>query len=357
MNIKTIKYLSFSLLTLGLAACGGEKQKEAAFSQTPVSVKVKEVQSIQVNSNIVFTGRIEAAKKATLSTRLMGTIETINVKVGDKVRKGQVLFTISKKDLLAKKTQLLAQKKQANALLSNLNKDKQRTEALFVKKSATQKQLDDITTSYSAAEAQLAVTDAGIAEINSNIAYAIVKAPFDGEVSNKAADEGSLSAPGVPIVSLVSDTYKAIVTVSENQIHSIKIGELVSLVVPSLEKTVEAKITQIAPSGAFNAGQFAVTVVPVQVDVLFKDGLYAQVELHNRSEQVILLSDEEIVTRGQLQGVYTVGADSEAVLNWVRLGKPIDDKWLVLSGVNVGDQVIYESESQLKDGQLIKVTK
>jgi RND family efflux transporter MFP subunit len=357
MKLNTIKYLSLFLLTLGFVACSEEKKSLTEIDQKPITVSVKKIKKVNITDNIVFTGRIEAAKKAKLSTRLMGTIEKITVKVGDKVRKGQLVFTISKKGLLARRSQLYAQKKQAQTILNNLNKDKQRTETLFSKKSATQKQLDDVTTAYYAAEANLSILDAGISEVNSNINYATVTAPFDGLVSAKLADVGSLSAPGVPVVSMVSTNYKAIVTVSENQIHNIKKGETVSLVIPSLGETVEAKITQIAPSGSFNAGQFAVTVVPTKVNNKFKDGLYAQVELHNRSESVILLGDTEIVTRGQLQGVYIVGSNGEAVLNWIRLGKHIEDKWLVLSGVKEGDQVICKSDGQLKDGQKITISK
>ena len=355
MKYNNIKVLLILIGIVGISACSEEVKEETGIELPRVQVKVKTIKSSQVQNKLVFSGRIEASKKVNLSTRLMGIIESISVKVGDKVKKGEVIFTISKKDLLAKKAQLNAQKKQATAVLENLKKDKVRTENLFKKKSATQKQLDDINTAYLSAEANVMTINAGIAEVNSNLSYATVIAPFSGEVSAKMANVGNLSSPGIPVIALVSTQYKAVVTVSENQISDLKEGDEVTLIVPSLKSELIGKITQISPSGAFNAGQFAVSVVPNEQQENFKDGLFAQVTLSNKTRNAILLDKEDIITRGQLQGVFTVGENQEAVLNWIRLGKPVGNQWSVLSGVNIGDQVIYQSKEKLKDGQKITI--
>lgn len=356
MKTNILIQLTFLGAIISFSSCSKkENQDTVNETATPIPVTVREIKATEISNNIVFSGRIEAAEKVDLSTRIMGTIEDIKVKVGDKVKKGQVLFTISIADLKAKKAQLSSKIEEVNIQLLNLEKDLKRTQNLFAKESATQKQLDDITTAYKATETNLTSLKASISEINANIDYAVVKAPFDGYVSVKTSDKGNISSPGMPVISLVSQNYKAVVSVPESQIVAIKENTLVNLTIPAINKTIEAKITQIAPSGSYNAGQFIVIVVPTSNIKELRDGLYAQVKLNDGLEKVILLNEDEIITRGQLQGVFVLGKDNEAILNWIRIGNLVNGKYQVIAGLNEGEKIIHAIDSKLTDGQKVTV--
>lgn len=356
---KTTIIIALTTLSFSLTSCSdkNEKPKNTESSHPITQIEVREIKPLVINKGLTFSGRIEAKKTSDLSTRLMGKITSINVNIGDAVSKGNVLFTISKSDLSAKKSQLQSQKKQAQVVLNNLKKDKERTEILFSKKSATAKQLDDINTAYYTAEAKLTTISSAIDEINSNLEYATVKAPFDGFISAKHTQVGNISSPGIPVISIVSKDYKAKITVPESHIKNMKVGNKVTLKVPSQDIITSATITQVSPSGSFSAGQFIVTVVPNEPNYNLRDGLYAQVNINSSNEEVILLNENEIVTRGQLTGVFTLNNNNEAILNWIRIGRKTNGQYLALSGVKTGDKVITSSGQKLLDGQKVSVKK
>lgn len=93
-----IKYTTLSLLAAGLivlASCKSKKSKETDIKINPVTVTTA-VPGGSVDGGISISGKIEALQTAQISTRLMGTITRIYVKAGDRVRRGQVLATISR---------------------------------------------------------------------------------------------------------------------------------------------------------------------------------------------------------------------------------------------------------------------
>ena len=85
------------LYTLALASlfynCGGKEPKKVA-SETPISVTVQPVTETNNTPFVSASGKIEAVNSATLSTRMMGFVEAVPVKVGQKVKQGDVIGTV-----------------------------------------------------------------------------------------------------------------------------------------------------------------------------------------------------------------------------------------------------------------------
>ncbi|MCB0473488.1 MAG: biotin/lipoyl-binding protein, partial [Flavobacteriaceae bacterium] len=102
--------------------CGGHKENETAAMQA-VPVKVSPVSTEGENSYVTASGTVEAANNANLSTRMMGFVNKVYVKVGDKVRKGQLLIAINNADLQAKLAQVNAGITEATAAYTNAEKD------------------------------------------------------------------------------------------------------------------------------------------------------------------------------------------------------------------------------------------
>ena len=195
------KTLPLGIVLLTLMACGGDRGTKAKITD-PIPVKIDKVEATFEGRFDAGSGQITAVNSATLSTRVMGFVERIPVKVGQKVKKGQLLVAIKNTDLQAKKAQAEASIIEAKAGFQNAEKDYQRFVNLFKQNSASQKELDDMTSRYEMAKARYEAAMQMGSEVDAQFAYTNIRAPFSGVVTNTHIDEGAMANPGMPLVSI-----------------------------------------------------------------------------------------------------------------------------------------------------------
>ncbi|HBU77367.1 MAG TPA: efflux RND transporter periplasmic adaptor subunit, partial [Muricauda sp.] len=180
-----------------LMGCGSD-EKQTVDNAEAVPVTVAEVDMGDSSTILAGSGQIKAVNSATLSTRIMGRVESLPVKIGQKVNKGDLLISINNVDLRAKKAQVEASITEAQVAFNNAKKDYERFQNLFRENSASQKELDDMTARYEMAKARLEAAKQMKNEVNSQFAYANIRSPFSGVVTNTYIDEGDMANPGVP---------------------------------------------------------------------------------------------------------------------------------------------------------------
>lgn len=350
--MKTINYLTILVILLTVFSCGSDNQPTIAETKT-VAVKVAQATKQNLGSTISASGTIEAGNSTNLSTRMMGFVTNLPVKVGQKVKKGQLLISINNADLNAKKAQVEASISQAKSALENAEKDYERFKILFEKNSASQKELDDMTTRFEMAKANYEAASQMKKEVLAQYAYSNITAPFDGVVTNTFIKEGDMANPGIPLVSLEgSKNYEAVVMVSENDIAKIKQDSRATVLVKSLNEEVSGVVTEISTSAKNTAGQF---IVKVQLDNTSDDvypGMFVNVNFSSSAdtESGVTMSQSAIVRNGQLSGVYVVSADKVAILRWLRLGKSMEGQVEVLSGLKAGESYITSAEGKIYNG-------
>ncbi len=354
------KYI-ISLISLALFAtsCGDGDKKTVADNSPTVSVTVSSVSVGDSNSFLTTSGKIEAVNSANLSTRMMGYVDRIYVQVGEQVRKGQQLISISNTDLSAKLAQVNAGITEATAAFSNAEKDFNRFTALFNESSASQKELDDITAKYTMAKARLEGAKQMKNEVNAQFSYANIRAPFSGTVTNKFINVGDMANPGMPLLEVESPgKFQVLAMVPESEILHIKADTDVNVVLKSLGKTVKGKVVEVSTSAKNTGGQYMVKVILEKTDATVMSGMYATVQFSTKSNEntkAVMLPKEALVTNGQLTGVYTVSQRNTALLRWLRLGRTIGDKVEVLSGMSAGEQYIVSAEGKLYNGAKINI--
>jgi RND family efflux transporter MFP subunit len=200
-------FIVFTFLLIG--ACTHEESHLAEDNRPTVKVSLAKPKSLQPEQVIAVSGTIQASREAQLSPRIMGYIEGLKVKEGDRVRRGQLLATIANEELEAKKLQVNAQIEQAEIGLANVEKDYKRIQSLFEKKSTTQKSLDDISAQYKLAQQRVEQARQALKEVEANQAYISLKAPISGLVTEKYLQSGDLATPGRPILKIESpDSYQ-----------------------------------------------------------------------------------------------------------------------------------------------------
>lgn len=358
-------FLIIVLITLGglsLQSCDSKsKAKETKkMKKADVSVAVGIAKLTNQAELMSFSGKLEAETHSNLSTRIMGQIAKINVETGQKVNAGQVLVEIHAKDIQAKKAQVKANKLEAEAAYLNAKKDYDRFTVLFEQKSASQKELDDITMQYNMAKARLeAVNEMGV-EVEEMLRYTSIKAPYNGVITKKYVNEGDLASPGMPLVAIEKQNeFKVMARIPETEISKIKKNDPVLVQISALgNEKINGFVAEVNPSSQYTGNQFEAKIVlkPAgeQKDRLFS-GMYANVLVEKAGMPSIMIPENVLIHKGQLTGIYTVSQSGTAMLRWVRLGKTMGDQVEILSGLSDGEKYIISFKGKIWDGAILTI--
>jgi len=354
--------LLLGIASIGLMSCGGDKATAPNTKQATVAVTLSQPTATQ-QTGISASGQIEAGQTAAISTRVMGYITKLSVKVGDYVQKGQVIATINNQDMGAKKAQTDAAIAEAEAHVKNAQKDFDRFTALYNQQSATAKELDNVTLQYNAAKARLAAAKEMRNEVSAMMNYTVLTAPFSGVVVQKNAEAGTMASPGMPIVVIEQGgSFQVSAAIPENAISTVKIGDVAQVLIKSTGKTFSGKIIQLNPSSQFTGGQYIVKIaVPDNDKKGLYSGMYVNVSIEGKTvaakpaTDVVLIPLSSVVYKDQLAGVYTVSTKNTALLRWLRLGKTYGTSIEVLSGLSATEQFILSAEGRLFNGAAVTV--
>ncbi len=357
--------ISVLILSIFTFSCASKETKNTEDNTTSINVILGKSAVNTKTVNMELTGQVESAHASNIATRIMGYVTKIYVKVGDKVNAGQLLFSINSTDILAKKGQVDASVRQAEAALHVAQKDFDRYTVLYKQASASAKELEQVNLQYQSAKSGVDAAKSMQAEVIAQLTYANVVAPFSGVITQKLADEGSLANPGMPILTIEqSGTLQISAMAPENSIANLKLGENAAVTISAANINFIGKITQINPSSQLTGGQYIIKVsIPNTVSNKVLAGMYANlliqnsktVKLDTNSYKNLLVPASAIIYRDQLTGIYTVGSQNTALLRWVRLGNNFGNNIEVLSGLAKEESYIISADGKLFNGAKIKI--
>lgn len=358
MKSKLILTIS-AVFTLLLSSCA-DKETVVPQDHTPaIVVTVSTVTTDMQTPFLAVSGKVQAVNSSNLSTRMMGYVDKIHVKVGDPVTKGQLLLSVNNADLSAKLAQVNAGITEANAAFKNAEKDYQRFQNLFNQQSATQKEMDDMTAHYNMAKARLEAAHQMKNEVQAQFNYVKIRAPFSGVVSNKFINEGDMANPGMPLLEVETPgKFEVMAMVPESEISQIKMHTAVIVHIKALNKSVKGKITEVSTSAKNTGGQYLVKVLLENSEATLLSGMFATVQVpveKTNANDKVLIPVSVLVTKGELSGIYTVSQTNTALLRWLRLGRTYGDRIEVLSGLAADESYIISSEGKLFNGAKVSI--
>jgi RND family efflux transporter MFP subunit len=356
---KYIYLISIISAALFITSCSSDKKKVSTDNSPAIQVNLRKVALNNKGQFLSVSGKIKAVNSADLSTRMMGFVTKANVNVGDKVTKGQLLISINNTDLQAKKGQINAGITQAKTAFNNAEKNYNRFKNLFESKSITQKEMDDMTANYQIAKAGLESANQMKNEINAQFEYANITAPFSGVVTSKNIEVGVMANPGMSLISIETPgDFEVIAMVPETEISQINTGIEVTVLVKSMNKSLQGKVEEVSTSAKSTGGQYLVKINLEKTDASILSGMFATVQFpidKKNSSESILIPIDAIVTNGQLSGVYTVSESNTALLRWLRLGRSYGNQVEVLSGLSADESYIISADGKLFNGAKVSV--
>jgi membrane fusion protein (multidrug efflux system) len=291
-------------------------------------------------------GTAQARESIVLTPKVADTIRRIRFESGDQVRAGQVLVEMSSVEQAAD----LAEVRAANLAAQE---DLRRTQELFDRGFASQARLDSVQAAADAAAARL---NAG----GSRIADRTIRAPFAGVVGLRTASPGQYVRPGDQIGTLddVSE-IKLDFTVTETQIARVISGvELVARTSAYPDRTFTGTIANVDSRIDPNTRTVRVRAILPNSDGTLRPGMLMTVDVRSNPRQALAIP--EIAILDQIDGAYVyrvVAREGGQAVDLVRIqtGQRAGGMAEVLSGLELGDQVITEGVQSVRPGQPVQI--
>ena len=362
------------------AGCGGESERAAQNIEIVPGLRVQKMQLQSVDDELEAPGTVIAVSTAQVAARTMGTVLQVAVREGDFVKCGQVLAQLDDRELTSHRSAAQAGSQAATAGVAQaakaltaaqaqadvMQKTYERYAYLKEQKSVSPQEFDEISAKQQAAQANLEQVKAALrqAEAGSTQAeseahaaesvasYARIVAPFDGRVIRRTVELGSLVSPGVPLF-IVEDAsrYQLEATLPAEAAAFLKKNASARVQLDGLQqKSLSGKVAEME-AGADPASHTLKARIDLPKEAGVQSGMFGRAFFQQGEKQALLVPGTAIVVRGQLRGIYVLGAGG--LLHWrvVTVGRNTAAVFEILSGLSDGDVVLLNPGTQELDGK------
>ena len=335
--------MSVAAAVLAAVSCvnnAGKQTEQAPVAQQEQhpSVAVAQVFVREVPQEATYTSTIQPYVKNNIVPQTAGRITKINVEVGDRVRKGQVLAEIDKVQL-----------QQAQLQLHNAEVELGRLKALYEAGGLSKSDLDAVELQYNVAKTQ----------VQNLIENTTLLSPIDGVITARNYDAGDMYAMAAPIFTVEQiKPVKLLVAVSESDYSKVKKGDRVTVKADAFPNlTFDGKVDRIYPTVDPATRTFNVEVVIPNNYSTLRPGMFVRVNVNFGSNKSVVIPDVAVVKQ-QGSGerfVYVLNEDGTVSYQKIELGRRMGAEFEVLSGLKDSAIVVTGGQIRLKDGIQVAV--
>ena len=340
----------------------GEKQKaeqQASAKQQPaLSVSVVSPQTLDWQQTLSANGNVAAWQETVIGSELSGLrLTSVNVNVGDVVKKGQLLADMNSDTIQADLAQSRAQAAEAKAVLAEAAANAKRIQGLKNTGAMSSQEAAQYLTNQQTAQARL---DAALAKVDADelrLSHSKVLAPDNGVISARTATVGSLAQNGQELFRMIRDQrleWRAEVTSTE--LYQLKPGMTVQIFSPNPQHTaVTGTIRMVSP--VINPEtSYGLVYVDLPATAAIRMGMYVRGEFMLGTKAALTVPQSAVLLRDGFAYVFTVDNNNRVHQQKVTLGRRTGDRIEIL---DLKDQVRLAASgtSFLADGDLVTVAK
>ena len=363
------KTIILLLVILFLYSCS---DKESALPPPKIEVYETIVEEVPIIDE--FVGNVAGQKDIAIRARTVGFLEGIHFDEGREVEKGKLLYTIESQQYESESAAMQSKLAEAKTQLAYTKSDLQRVRPLAENNAVSQSDLDAAEAKYEASQAAVKAAEANLRASNIMLGYTKVRSPITGLIGRTKAKVGDFvgQSPNPVILNVVSlidtilvDFYlreSYYLEIFRKYINSAEVNnpnrdkknlELVLVdgtifehkgSIKFLDREVDAStgaiLVQAAfpnPDGFLRPGQFAKVRATVEV---VEDG--------------ILLPQRCVMELQGISSVYVINTENKVESREITVGPTINEFWLVESGLNVGEKIIYEGLQKVRVGMVVE---
>ena len=366
-----------------------ERQPEAP----PATASIAPATRGDLASTLTVAGEFQPYQEVELHAKVSGYIRRINVDIGDRVKRGQVIATLEVPELNAQVMASQAQIRHSQSEITRAQNEVTLAEANYVALHAAytrlseaskrrpgliaEQELDDarakdqdaeakINVAKSALEAtkeQLGISKADNQRVQSLEDYSIVTAPFTGVVTMRYADVGSLIQAGtasntqsMPVVKLAqSDSLRLRMPVPEEDVPFIKVGGDVQIKLQATGKIISGKIIRFARELTTSTRTMLAEVDVPNPDLTLSTGMTAETIIVLQAQKDVITIPAGVVLKEDGQAyVLIVDTDNKVQKVRIMLGIQGSDRVEVTQGLSEHQSVIVSGQQNYEVGQVVR---
>jgi HlyD family secretion protein len=338
-------------------------------SRAPLTVEVGAVTRATIDEQITVVGNLVGDATVSVAPRVGGRLEEIDVRLGDRVARGQRIAKIEDYEIIQQVKQAeaaqevsLATIRQRDADLALAETNVERARNLYERQLLPRQGLDDNEARWQSAIAQLdlaraqnAQSRARLDELRITLANTVITSPVDGFVARRAVDPGAFVSQNAPVVDVVDITrVRLIANVVERDLSQIRAGNATQVQVDAFPgETFVGRIARVSP-----VLDPATRTAPIEIEIpnrnfRLKPGMYARVGIVTGTRKdALVVPTNAIADLGGRRGVF-LPRDGTAVFRIVQIGLERQDVVEVLGGLAEHEQVITTGSAALRDGDRI----
>ncbi|WP_312870092.1 efflux RND transporter periplasmic adaptor subunit [Fontibacillus panacisegetis] len=321
------------------------------------TVKTADVTEGKIIEQIYTNGRLEPQETKVVFSPVGGIVQTLHVKEGDSVTKGQPVLKLKldsikeqldkeKLDIELTEAERLAAKKQHFEKFKELMSDNP---------DQTVEELD--LTSY---DLRIRRSQLTIASLEKQLSNGTVYASADGIVTEVAVKEGQIMAEGSQVISVADlSSYKVKANLNEMDAGKVVLGMKAKVTGESITDTYEGEVTYLSPTAILSDKTSKDATVGMEITLANKaaelrPGYNVTIEMELPDKDRVLVPITAV--KYEAQEVYVFKVEGEkAVKSIVTIGKEGEEQVEIVTGVAKGDKVVVEGAESLRDGDKVKV--
>lgn len=371
------------LFMIFVAACSKDRKESRDITQPPLvrDVEVRLIRPETVEDSFEAVGTVKAKMIAQLSSQVAGTIVSVLAREGDPVSRGQTLVEIDDRDARAELQGAQAGVEEADRAIGAAESAVtaargqrelaaatfKRYEPLVAKGSVTPQEFDEVNARFKIANAELEraeenlraqrarkkQAEAKVSSAQTRLGFTKLGAPFDGVVTAKTAEVGTLASPGNPLMTIEQrGPYQLEVQVGESRLGGLKLGMRTPVEIDALKKELTGKIGEIVPAAEPRSRTFTIKI-DIPADPSLHTGLYGRARFIAGKKEILMAPQSALVKKGQLTGVYAVDDRGTVRLRFVTTGNRYGDNTEILSGLTASERIVVRGLEKISDGSRV----
>jgi RND family efflux transporter MFP subunit len=320
-----------------LAACGRESPRPVSQERQGAAqpIRTAAVERTGGDDHTSVPAIVQARRRAALAARVAASVVELPWREGDRVAAGALLVRLDDRAL---RSGLVAAEAAARAAEADLS----RMEALLKKGASTPRETEE-------SRARSAAANAAVAGTRDGLAYAVIRAPFEGTVAARQASMGDVVAPGATLIEIESSGGLELRATVDGTISSrLRPGLALQARVDGQPDPLTATVTAVSAAGDPATHRFEVKADLPAAPAL-RSGLFARLLVPSAEAALrLLVPSSAVFRRGGLSGVFVVSGGA-ARLRWVAVGGTEGGTTEIRAGVDAGERIALEPAG-LADG-------
>jgi membrane fusion protein (multidrug efflux system) len=356
------KILLFAAATMLLASCGGGGGRPT-FGDNEYPVVTVGTSSTQMQTT--YPGTIKGVQDVQISPKVQGFITQINVKEGQTVSAGQVLFVLDNVTYQSQVRQSQASVNTAQAACNTAKLSYENSKKLYENKVIGDFELQSAANSYESAQAALALAQAGLASAKEMLSFCYVKSPAAGVVGTLPYKKGTLVNTATVLTTVSNNSsmevYFSLTEKDALSMTQASLGEFPSVQLQLADGTIynhEGKVTKM--SGVIDAATGSVQVIALfpNPDRMLKSGGSGSIIIPKSNSDAIVISQSCVSEVQNKKFVYILGKDNKVKYTEIKVDPQNDgNNYIVTDGLKVGDKYVTNGITKLTDGmEIVPIT-